>query len=47
VVAVPFRQYHLAALRGEKLLDDEAERGIRIWTIEIARLLLMQLASAA
>ncbi|MCB1469051.1 MAG: TniQ family protein, partial [Rhizobiaceae bacterium] len=40
----PFRQYHRAALRGEKLLDDEAERGIRTWTspAEIARLLLMR-----
>ncbi|TIM21236.1 MAG: hypothetical protein E5Y61_32470 [Mesorhizobium sp.] len=39
-----FRQYHRAALRGEKLLDDEAERGIRTWTsaTEIARLLLMR-----
>ncbi len=40
----PFRQYHRTALRGEKLLDDEAERGIRTWTspTEIARLLLMR-----
>jgi hypothetical protein len=40
----PFRQYRSAALRGEKLLDDEAERGIRTWTspAEIARLLLMR-----
>ncbi len=40
----PFRQYRGAALRGEKLLDDEAERGIVTWTspIEIARLLLMR-----
>ncbi|MCO6392429.1 MULTISPECIES: TniQ family protein [Phyllobacteriaceae] len=40
----PFRQNHRAALRGEKLLDDEAERGIRTWTsaTEIARLLLMR-----
>lgn len=40
----PFRQYHDAALRGEKLLDDEAEHGIRTWTspAEIARLLLMR-----
>ena len=39
-----FGQYRVAALRGEKLLDDEAERGIRTWTspIEIARLLLMR-----
>jgi len=40
----PFRQYRDAALRGEKLLDDEAERDIRTWTspTEIARLLLMR-----
>ncbi|MBE0703766.1 MAG: TniQ family protein [Afipia sp.] len=40
----PFQQYHRAALRGEKLLDDEAERGSRAWTspTEIARLLLMR-----
>ena len=40
----PFPQYRVAALRGEKLLDDEAERGIRTWTspAEIARLLLMR-----
>ena len=40
----PFRQYRDAALRGEKLLDDEAERGIATWTspAEIARLLLMR-----
>lgn len=40
----PFPQYHRAALRGEKLLDDGAERGIRTWTspAEIARLLLMR-----
>ena len=39
-----FPQYDRAALRGEKLLDDEAERGIRTWTspAEIARLLLMR-----
>ena len=39
-----FPQYHRAALRGEKLLDDEAERGIRTWAslAEIARLLLMR-----
>ena len=38
----PFCQYRNAALRGEKLLDDEAERGIRTWTSpsDIARLLL-------
>lgn len=40
----PFDRYRIAALRGERLLDDEAERGIRTWTspIEIARLLLMR-----
>jgi len=40
----PFRQYCGAALRGEKLLDEEAERGVRTWTspAEIARLLLMR-----
>ncbi|MBL8579241.1 MAG: TniQ family protein [Mesorhizobium sp.] len=43
-VPSPFGQYRLAARRGEKLLDDEAERGNRTWTspIEIARLLLMR-----
>lgn len=43
-VPSPFGQYRVAALRGEKLLDDEAERGIRTWTspVEIARLLLMR-----
>ncbi|MCB1465924.1 MAG: TniQ family protein [Rhizobiaceae bacterium] len=42
----PFHQYRDAALRGEKLLDDEAERGIRTWTspADIARLLLMRRA---
>ena len=40
----PFRQYRVAALRGEKLLDEEAERGIGTWTspADIARLLLMR-----
>ena len=40
----PFRQYRDAAIRGERLLDDEAEHGIRTWTspAEIARLLLMR-----
>lgn len=40
----PFRQYRGAALRGETLLDNEAERGIRTWTslAEIAQLLLMR-----
>ncbi|WP_292085759.1 TniQ family protein [Mesorhizobium sp.] len=43
-LASPFRQYRTAALRGEKLLDDEVERGIGTWTspAEIARLLLMR-----
>ena len=40
----PFRQYRDAAIRGEQLLDDEAERGIATWTSpsEIAQLLLMR-----
>lgn len=40
----PFDQYHAAALRAEKLLDDDAERGIESWTspLELARLLLMR-----
>lgn len=40
----PFRQYCAAALRGERLLDDEAERDIRTWASpsEIARILLMR-----
>lgn len=39
----PFQQYCSAALYGEKLLDDEAERSIATWTspTAIARLLLM------
>jgi hypothetical protein len=43
-VPSPFRQYCDAAIRGEQLLDDEAERGIATWTspAEIARLLLMR-----
>lgn len=43
-VPSPFRQYRSGALRGEKLLDDEAERGIGTWTspADIARLLLMR-----
>ncbi|MHB2267885.1 TniQ family protein [Aliihoeflea sp. PC F10.4] len=42
----PFQQYRVAALRGEKLLDDEAERGIRTWASPagIVRLLLMRRA---
>lgn len=40
----PFWQYRDAAIRGEQLLDNEAERGIATWTspAEIARLLLMR-----
>ncbi|MEC7795274.1 MAG: TniQ family protein [Pseudomonadota bacterium] len=40
----PFDQYHAAALRGEKLLNDDAERDIQTWTspLELARLLLMR-----
>lgn len=40
----PFDQYHAGALRGEKLLNDDAERGIQTWTSpsELARLLLMR-----
>lgn len=40
----PFRQYHSAAMRGEKLLHNEIEHGVRRWTspTEIARLLLMR-----
>ncbi|MGT2467696.1 TniQ family protein (plasmid) [Mesorhizobium atlanticum] len=40
----PFHQYRGAALRGQTLLDDEAERGIQTWTspAEIAQLLLMR-----
>ncbi|MFQ6185260.1 TniQ family protein [Sinorhizobium meliloti] len=36
----PFDRHHGAALVGERLLDDEAERGLRTWTspAEIARL---------
>ena len=39
-----FDQYHDAALRGEKLLDDDAERGIQTWIspLVLARLLLMR-----
>ncbi|WP_245295384.1 hypothetical protein [Manganibacter manganicus] len=42
----PFQQYRVAALRGEKLLDDEAEHGIRTWASPagIVRLLLMRRA---
>jgi hypothetical protein len=40
----PFEQYRVAALRGEKLLDDETERSVGTWTspADIARLLLMR-----
>lgn len=40
----PFQPYRAAAALGEKLLDDEAERGICTWTspADIARLLLMR-----
>ncbi|MCO5164085.1 MAG: TniQ family protein [Mesorhizobium sp.] len=40
----PFRQHRVAAVHGERLLDDEAERGIGTWTspADIARLLLMR-----
>lgn len=39
-----FDRYHSTALRGEKLLDDDAERDIQTWTspLELARLLLMR-----
>lgn len=44
----PFQQYRVAALRGEKLLDDEAERGIRTWASPagIVRLLLTRRAAS-
>lgn len=40
----PFRQYRNVALLGEKLLDAEAERGVRTWAsaTDIACLLLMR-----
>ncbi len=40
----PFHQYQAAELRGEKLLDHDAERDIQTWTspLELARLLLMR-----
>ena len=43
-VPSPFRHYHSMAIRGEKLLDNEIERGVRTWAspTEIARLLLMR-----
>ncbi|MFG5379803.1 TniQ family protein [Yoonia sp. R2-816] len=39
-----FDQYHAAALRGEMLLHDDAERDIQTWTspLELAGLLLMR-----
>lgn len=42
--ASPFRHYETAALRGQKLIDGEVERGVRTWTSPtgIARLLLMR-----
>ncbi len=43
-VTSPFRKYREAALRGERLLDAEAERGTCTWAspVDIARLLLMR-----
>jgi hypothetical protein len=43
-VASPFGKYREAALRGERLLDAEAERGTWSWAspVDIARLLLMR-----
>ncbi len=43
-VTSPFRQHRDAALRGERLLDAEAERGTWTWAspVDIARLLLMR-----
>jgi TniQ len=43
-VASPFLKYRQAALHGERLLDAEAERGMRTWAspVDIARLLLMR-----
>jgi TniQ len=43
-VTSPFRQYLQVALRGERLLDAEAERGRWTWAspVDIARLLLMR-----
>lgn len=39
-----FHPYRAAALRGEKLLDNDAEHGLSTWTspLELARLLLMR-----
>jgi len=43
-VASPFLRYRQAALRGERVLDAEAERGKWTWAspVDIARLLLMR-----
>lgn len=40
----PFKQYDAAALHGEKLLHNDAERDIQTWTspLELARLLLLR-----
>lgn len=40
----PFCNYREDALKGQQLIDDEAERGVRTWAspTEIARLLLMR-----
>ena len=40
----PFRHYWRGALRGEQLVDNEAEHGLRTWAspADIARLLLMR-----
>jgi hypothetical protein len=43
-VSAPFRHYRRAALRGEQLLDSEAEHSIRTWAspAKIANVLLMR-----
>lgn len=40
----PFAAYRTEALNGQRLIDDEAERGVRTWAspTELARLLLMR-----
>ena len=40
----PFHQYHAAALHGEKLIDDDADRSIHTWAspLQLTRLLLMR-----
>ncbi|RUV41294.1 hypothetical protein EOD29_24350 [Mesorhizobium sp. M1A.T.Ca.IN.004.03.1.1] len=40
----PFCNYRSAALHGERLIDDEAEQGVRAWAspLDIVRLLLMR-----